>query len=122
MRPCVILYIIPPDQELRRVEHKSGLSLCTTRLPICVMNRSFQVLVSSSTCPPPKKKKKKKPLHSWVLPVLLCKMLTLELNFISTSDSAGFCRFFFGHRVLLPKLSLKHWGAGHTLTLKLKEN
>ena len=43
---------------------------------------------------PPQKKKKKKPLHSWVLPVLLCKMLTLELNFISTSDSAGFCRFF----------------------------
>ena len=44
--------------------------------------------------PPPKKKKKKKPLHSWVFPVLLYKMLTLELNFISASDSAGFCRFF----------------------------
>ena len=69
-----------------------------------------------------KKKKQKKPLNSWVFPILLCKMLTLELNFISTSDSAGFCCFSFGHRVLLPKLSLKHWGAGHTLTLKLKEN
>ena len=42
--------------------------------------------------PPPKKKKK--PLHSWVFPVLLYKMLTLELNCISASDSAGFCRFF----------------------------
>ena len=96
MCPCVILYITPPDQELGRVEHKSGLSLCTTRLPICVVNLSFQVLVSSSPCPPPppKKKKKKKPLHSWVFPVLLYKMLTLELNFISASDSAGFCRFF----------------------------
>ena len=122
MCPCVILYITPPDQELGRVEHKSGLSLCTTRLPICVVNLSFQVLVSSSTCPPPQKKKKKnlcivgyslyfyiKCSHwNWILFQHL-----IQLVFAVSSS---------GHRVLLPKLSLKHWGAGHTFTLKLKEN